>query len=107
MSSILTNAAALSALQSLNMTSSDVMTALQSQNIQVASGVLNQQPMNPAGPFEVAVQTRGRLAEPDEFSEIVVKPRTSQNSKVMRLVSPPRRRRSGCAARALTRSGAR
>ena len=47
--------------------------ALQGQNIQVASGVLNQQPMNPAGPFEVAVQTLGRLAEPDEFSEIVVK----------------------------------
>src|SRR5258707_4459551 len=35
-------------LQSLNMTSSDVMAALQGQNIQVASGVLNQQPMNPA-----------------------------------------------------------
>src|SRR5271163_1473277 len=60
-------------LQSLNMTAIDVMTALQTQNIQVASGVLNQQPMNPAGPFEVAVQTLGRLAEPDEFSEIVVK----------------------------------
>src|SRR3984957_5219890 len=60
-------------LQSLNMTAADVMAALQGQNIQVASGVLNQQPMNPAGPFEVAVQTLGRLAEPDEFAEIVVK----------------------------------
>src|SRR5208282_1613486 len=60
-------------LQSLNMTAADVMAALQAQNIQVASRVLNQQPMNPAGPFEVAVQTLGRLAEPDEFSEIVVK----------------------------------
>ena len=44
-------------LQSLNMTASDVLAALQGQNIQVASGVLNQQPMSPAGPFEVAVQT--------------------------------------------------
>jgi hydrophobe/amphiphile efflux-1 (HAE1) family protein len=60
-------------LQSLNMTASDVLNALQGQNIQVASGVLNQQPMSPAGPFEVAVQTLGRLAQPDEFSEIVVK----------------------------------
>jgi hydrophobe/amphiphile efflux-1 (HAE1) family protein len=60
-------------LQSLNMTASDVLTALQGQNIQVASGVLNQQPMTPAGPFEVAVQTLGRLAQPDEFSDIVVK----------------------------------
>jgi hydrophobe/amphiphile efflux-1 (HAE1) family protein len=60
-------------LQSLNMTASDVLAALQGQNIQVASGVLNQQPMSPAGPFEVAVQTQGRLAQPDEFSDIVVK----------------------------------
>src|ERR1700761_9336361 len=60
-------------LQSLNMTASDVLAALQGQNIQVASGVLNQQPMSPAGPFEVAVQTLGRLAQPDEFSDIVVK----------------------------------
>src|SRR5712691_3990582 len=60
-------------LQSLNMTASDVVASLQGQNVQVASGVLNQQPMTNPGPFEIAVQTQGRLAEPDEFSEIVVK----------------------------------
>src|SRR5712692_8364162 len=60
-------------LQSLNMTASDVVASLQGQNIQVASGVLNQQPMTSPGAFEIAVQTLGRLAEPDEFSEIVVK----------------------------------
>src|SRR5882757_3045347 len=60
-------------LQSLNMTASDVVASLQGQNIQVASGVLNQQPMTNPGAFEIAVQTQGRLAEPDQFSEIVVK----------------------------------
>ena len=60
-------------LQSLNMTASDVVASLQGQNIQVASGVLNQQPMTSPGPFQIAVQTQGRLAEPDQFSEIVVK----------------------------------
>jgi len=60
-------------LQSLNMTANDVVASLQGQNIQVASGVLNQQPMTNPGPFEIAVQTQGRLAEPDQFSEIVVK----------------------------------
>jgi hydrophobe/amphiphile efflux-1 (HAE1) family protein len=60
-------------LQSLNMTASDVVTSLQGQNVQVASGVLNQQPMTNPGPFEIAVQTQGRLADPGEFSEIVVK----------------------------------
>ncbi len=60
-------------LQSLGMTASDVTAALQAQNIQVASGVLNQQPMQNAGAFEVAVQTLGRLADPEEFAGIVVK----------------------------------
>jgi len=60
-------------LQSLNMTASDVVASLQGQNIQVASGVLNQQPMTSPGSFEIAVQTQGRLTEPGEFSEIVVK----------------------------------
>jgi multidrug efflux pump len=60
-------------LQSLGMTATDVTLALQGQNIQVASGVLNQQPIEHAGAFEVAVQTLGRLADPDEFSNIVVK----------------------------------
>src|SRR6202043_891951 len=39
-------------LQSLGMTATDVTLALQGQNIQVASGVLNQQPMEHAGAFE-------------------------------------------------------
>src|SRR6202050_5039081 len=43
-------------VQLLGMTASDVTNALQGQNIQVASGVLNQQPMEHAGAFEVAVQ---------------------------------------------------
>ncbi len=60
-------------LQSLNMTASDVVASLQGQNIQVASGVLNQQPMANPGPFEIAVQTQGRVAEPAEFADIVVK----------------------------------
>src|SRR5207237_10488881 len=60
-------------LQSLGMTGGDVVAALQGQNIQVASGVLNQQPMANPGAFEVAVQTLGRLADPEEFSGIVVK----------------------------------
>src|SRR5260221_3926486 len=60
-------------LQSLGMTATDVTAGLLCQHIQVASGVLNQQPMEHAGALEVAVQTLGRLADPDEFSNIVVK----------------------------------
>src|SRR6201999_535387 len=60
-------------LQSVGLTASDVTNALQGQNIQVASGVLDQPPAPKQGAFQIAVQTLGRLANPDEFSNIVVK----------------------------------
>jgi hydrophobe/amphiphile efflux-1 (HAE1) family protein len=60
-------------LQSLGMTAGDAVAALQAQNIQVASGVLDQPPTPQQGAFQVAVQTLGRLANPDEFANIVVK----------------------------------
>jgi hydrophobe/amphiphile efflux-1 (HAE1) family protein len=60
-------------LQSLGLTASDVTSALQAQNIQVASGVLDQPPISHPGAFQIAVQTLGRLDNPDEFGSIVVK----------------------------------
>jgi hydrophobe/amphiphile efflux-1 (HAE1) family protein len=60
-------------LQSLGLTATDVTLALQGQNVQVASGVLNQPPVNKSGAFQISVQTLGRLADPSEFSNIVVK----------------------------------
>jgi hydrophobe/amphiphile efflux-1 (HAE1) family protein len=60
-------------LQSLGLTATDVTNALAGQNIQVASGVLDQPPVAHQGAFQVAVQTLGRLDNPDEFGSIVVK----------------------------------
>ncbi len=60
-------------LQSLGMTANDVTQALQSQNIQVASGILNQPPVEKPGAFQIAVQTLGRLADPEQFANIVIK----------------------------------
>ena len=60
-------------LQSLGLTATDVTSALQGQNIQVASGMLDQPPVAHPGAFQIAVQTLGRLANPDEFASIVVK----------------------------------
>ena len=60
-------------LQTMGMTASDVVLALQAQNVQVAGGVLDQAPMPNQGAFQFAVQTLGRLANPDEFANIVVK----------------------------------
>ena len=60
-------------LQSLGLTAADVVLALQGQNVQVASGVLNQPPVDKPGAFQISVQTLGRLTNTEEFGNIVVK----------------------------------
>jgi hydrophobe/amphiphile efflux-1 (HAE1) family protein len=60
-------------LQSLDLTSGDVVTALQGQNVQVASGTLNQPPVANPGAFQLSVRTLGRLRDPDQFADIVIK----------------------------------
>src|SRR5262244_3092195 len=69
-------------LQTLGMTAGDIVLALQGQNVHVASGVLDQPPIPKQGAFQIAVQTLGRLANPDEFYNIVVK---QTGSAVVRL----------------------
>ena len=60
-------------LQSLGLTANDVVLALQGQNVQVASGVLNQPPVDNPGAFQISVQTLGRLTSTEEFGNIVIK----------------------------------
>jgi hydrophobe/amphiphile efflux-1 (HAE1) family protein len=60
-------------MQMVGLTANDVVLALQAQNVQVAGGVLNQPPSPKQGAFQFAVQTLGRLANPEEFADIVVK----------------------------------
>src|SRR5262249_28128399 len=60
-------------MQALGLTAADVTRALQGQNVQVASGVLNQPPVENQKAFQIAVQTLGRLSDVNEFGNIVVK----------------------------------
>jgi hydrophobe/amphiphile efflux-1 (HAE1) family protein len=60
-------------MQSLGLTAGDVTAALQGQNIQVASGILNMPPVERPGAFQISVQTLGRLADPEQFNNIVIK----------------------------------
>jgi hydrophobe/amphiphile efflux-1 (HAE1) family protein len=60
-------------MHALGLTAADVTQALQGQNVQVASGVLNQPPVDHPKAFQVAVQTLGRLSDVNEFGNIVVK----------------------------------
>jgi len=56
-----------------NLTAGEVVAALQAQNVQVSSGVLGQPPMPQPGAFQLNVQTQGRLTEPSQFADIVIK----------------------------------
>ena len=66
-----------------SLTTSDVLAALRGQNVQVASGVLNQPPVPVAGAFQLNVETLGRLREAREFENIVVK--TEADGRVTRI----------------------
>jgi hydrophobe/amphiphile efflux-1 (HAE1) family protein len=51
----------------------EVLAALRAQNLQVSAGVLNQPPVTDTGPFQLNVQTLGRLSTPEQFADIIVK----------------------------------
>jgi hydrophobe/amphiphile efflux-1 (HAE1) family protein len=59
-------------VQARGLTADDVVTELRAANVQVAAGSINQPPATSPGGFELAVQTLGRLASPEQFEEIVV-----------------------------------
>src|SRR5246127_4196 len=59
-------------LSNLGITAVDVQNAVAEQNIQVAAGKIGQTPAPPGTPFEMQVNTTGRLSDPAQFGDIVV-----------------------------------
>ncbi|MFU0506358.1 efflux RND transporter permease subunit [Pseudaminobacter sp. NGMCC 1.201702] len=64
------------------LTASDVVAAIQEQNVQVAAGSVGQQP-DASAAFQVTVNTLGRLSSEEQFGDIVVK--TGAEGQVTRL----------------------
>ncbi|MBV8199687.1 MAG: multidrug efflux RND transporter permease subunit [Acidobacteria bacterium] len=60
-------------LASRSLTASDVVAALREQNVEVAAGLVGQPPVPQGQGFEVSVRVVGRLSEPAEFGNIIVK----------------------------------
>jgi multidrug efflux pump len=60
-------------LQSRNLTVNDVLRVLREQNVQVAAGQIGQQPVPTGQDFQLTMNTLGRLTEPEQFGEIVLK----------------------------------
>ncbi|WP_338864963.1 multidrug efflux RND transporter permease subunit [Myxococcus stipitatus] len=59
-------------LAARNLTASDVVNAIREQNVQVAAGVVGQQP-DERSAFQLTVTTQGRLTDEEQFRDIVVK----------------------------------
>jgi multidrug efflux pump subunit AcrB len=60
-------------LATLKLSALDVVTAIGQQNIQVAAGQIGQPPADRAQQFQLTINTQGRLTEPDQFADIIVK----------------------------------
>jgi len=60
-------------LHAFNLTPADVAKAVRAQNVQLATGELGAIPAAPGQELAATVVTRGRLATPEEFGEIIVK----------------------------------
>lgn len=56
-----------------NLTTSDVVSAIQAQNVQVAAGQIGQQPVPKGQAYQLTISTLGRLTDPQQFEKIVVK----------------------------------
>ncbi|MEP9400465.1 multidrug efflux RND transporter permease subunit [Sphingomonas sp. VNH70] len=68
---------------SLGLTAGDIVAALRAQNVQVAAGTLGQPPYAQGNAFQLNVETQGRLSEPQQFADIVV--RTDADGRQVRV----------------------
>jgi HAE1 family hydrophobic/amphiphilic exporter-1 len=60
-------------LSNLGITAVDVQNAIAEQNVQVAAGKIGQSPAPPGTSFEMQVNAVGRLSDPAQFGDIVVR----------------------------------
>ena len=72
-----------SRLTSLGLAPSDVIAAVQSQNVQAPVGRIGAQPVPTDEQFQLNVQTQGRLTTPEEFGAIVI--RANSDGSVLHL----------------------
>lgn len=70
-------------LASRNLTTVDVVAAIREQNMQVACGQVGQHAEDPGQNLQITLSTLGRLKEPEQFEDIVL--RTTRDGRILRL----------------------
>ncbi|WP_374598210.1 efflux RND transporter permease subunit [Sphingosinicella sp.] len=67
----------------LGLTAGEIVSALRSQNIQVAAGTIGQPPFDTGAAQQLSVETQGRFKTADEFADIIV--RTDSTGAITRV----------------------
>ncbi|HEX9767924.1 MAG TPA: multidrug efflux RND transporter permease subunit, partial [Kiloniellales bacterium] len=70
-------------LSAYGLTASDVVEALREQNVQVAGGAIGAPPAPAGTSFQVTVSTQGRLSDPRDFRQIIVK--STDDGRIVRV----------------------
>ncbi len=60
-------------MANLNVSVSEIQAAINTQNVQVSAGALGQEPGPDKQRFQITLRTKGRLLEPEEFENIIVR----------------------------------
>lgn len=60
-------------MANLNVSVTEVRNAINTQNVQVSAGALGQEPGPDKQNFQITLRTKGRLLEPQEFEDIIVR----------------------------------
>jgi len=60
-------------MASRGLTATDILSALQEQNVQVAAGQVGEPPSKSGQMFQISVRAIGRLVDPSEFENIILK----------------------------------
>src|SRR5690606_28979020 len=60
-------------MASRNLATMDVIAAIQNQNVQVAAGTIGRQPVPQGQQIQLTMSTLGRLSDPEEFGNIIIK----------------------------------
>lgn len=70
-------------MANLGLTATDVVSAMREQNVQVAAGALGRAPVPAGQAFQYTLTTLGRLTDPEEFRDIIVK--VGEDGRLVRL----------------------
>ena len=74
-----------SRLQNFGLKASDVVAAIQGQNVEVAAGQLGVPPVPENQPSQLTITTLGRLSSEKQFENIVIKTATGPSPQIVRL----------------------